>query len=245
MSVEQMGIVWKLRLPHNQAWVLMALADHAHADGTECFPGVRLVAWQTGYGERQVRRILYDLRSDGIIEAVAYAAGGTRPTKYVLHLDRGVRKEPRSDGADPPVKKSAAPGAAVRPPDTAKSDEPSVTIIEPSGEPSVEYAWMVTLREIDEWAAKGEPKMDALIAWTEGKGFNRGHLEASAIGLASVSDKTLKGYRDLTAAYRRRLNQGYDDPTRQDGITQRGAGAVPHEPPGQTGGTRSPWDNRG
>ncbi len=31
----------------------------------------------------------------------------------------------------------------------------------------------------------------------------------------------------------------------QHGVNGRGDGAVPHEPAGQTGGTRSPWDNRG
>ena len=92
MSVLQMGMVWRLKLPHNQAWVLMALADHAHDDGSRCFPGVTHLAWKTGYGERQVRRVLRDLRAAGLIEAVAYQYGGTRPTEYHLYLDRGVQK---------------------------------------------------------------------------------------------------------------------------------------------------------
>ncbi len=93
MSVLQQAMVWRLELPHNKAWVLMALADHAHDDGTRCFPGVEQLAWKTGYGARQVRRILHDLRGDGIIEAVAFVQGGRgRATEYTLYLDRGTLK---------------------------------------------------------------------------------------------------------------------------------------------------------
>ncbi len=222
-------MVWRLKLPHNRAWLLMALADHAHDDGGRCFPGVQHLAWKTGYGERQVRRVLHDLREDGLIEAVAYAHGGTRPTEYHLHLDRGVMKPfIRSWGGDdkmsgPPLRgvtslgtegddiKSATPGVTVRPPDTAKTSEPSVTIIEPSGEPSVyKGSWRRTLRAIEGWGEKGEPHMEALHMWIEEKGWLKDQLEASAIGLAATSEKTLKGYRNMVAAFQRRLNEGYD-----------------------------------
>ena len=33
MSAKQTGLVWELALPHNEAWVLMAMADHADHEG--------------------------------------------------------------------------------------------------------------------------------------------------------------------------------------------------------------------
>ncbi len=153
MSIEQMTAVWALELPHNKAWVLMALADHAWDDGTNCFPGVRRVAWKTGYGDRQVRRVLHDLREDGLIKAVAFGYGGSRPTKYTLHLDAGAKKSPLPEWSETPDKMSDTPVLAVRTPAIAKSSEPSVTVNQPSEEPSIhshtDTAWLRTLRSID------------------------------------------------------------------------------------------------
>jgi hypothetical protein len=42
MSAKQTGLVWELNLPHNEAWVLMAMADHADHEGRDllrCFDG--------------------------------------------------------------------------------------------------------------------------------------------------------------------------------------------------------------
>ncbi len=268
MSVLQQAMVWRLKLPHNQAWVLMALADHAHDDGSRCFPGVGQLAWKTGYGARQVRRILHDLREDGIIEAVAFVHGGRgRATEYTLYLTRGIMKASYVADRGDPVKddiltlalggkadisdtKGDIPGqnpdTTGQKDDTAIAAQPSITINEPSGEPSIYAAWLTKLRGIDGWDAKGEPHLGTLLVWIGEKGWTDQQLEDSAIGLAATSAKTLKGYKDMASAYQRRLSQGYDDPTRQqNGITRRGVGAVPHEPAGEAGGTRSPWDNRG
>ena len=130
--------------------------------------------------------------------------------------------------------------------DTQEATKPSVTTTQPSGEPSTRVWWLETLRGIDGWAAKGEPHIDTLLAWVLEKGWKLEQLEASALGLASCKDKTLKGYRDMAAAFQRRLNQGYDDPTRQqNGTGQRGAGPVSREPASTAGGARTDWDNRG
>jgi hypothetical protein len=41
MSAKQTGLVWELDLPHNEAWVLMAMADHADHDGHNVSRGFR------------------------------------------------------------------------------------------------------------------------------------------------------------------------------------------------------------
>ena len=266
MSVLQMAMVWKCQLAHNQQSVLLALADHADDDGTNCYPAMGYIAWKTDYSVRQVRRVVKQLRDIGALVILDESRGQGRPVHYQVNLS-GLPRKPAymsdargrmgdTDGNGANLSPMSHPveredGSAPLPdtietgaPDTGMSDKPSVTIIEPSEEPSID-AWMVTLREIDEWAAKGEPRMGALIAWTKEKGWSQEHLEASADGLAAVSDKTLKGYRDMTRAFRRRLTQGYDDPTRENGNPRRGAGPVPREPAGAAGGARSEWDNRG
>ena len=248
MSVEQMGIVWKLRLPHNQAWVLMALADHAHEDGSKCYPGVRRLAWKTGYSGRQVRRVLQELRDADIIEVVGSIAGGFQPTEYQLHLDRADKKSPLTPGAGTPDKMSATPDTVTSStPDIAVSDEPSITINEPSGEPSIIDAdsmpWVRTLRTIDGWTSKGEPHMASLRKWVTERGWTQGQLDAAATGVADMADKTLKGKRNLALTFQRRLNEGYDKPTRID-PNGRSPGGVPAAPGGPDSGQGGGWDNR-
>ena len=73
MSVALMGEVWRLDLrpsPGSRCSelvlrvVLLSLADHAHDDGTRCFPGVPYTAWKCGLTRRQVQRaLLNDLRA--------------------------------------------------------------------------------------------------------------------------------------------------------------------------------------
>ena len=62
-----MGRVWELELPHEEKWVLMALADHADHNGENVRPGVGLIAWKTDYSTRQVQRILARLRQRDIL----------------------------------------------------------------------------------------------------------------------------------------------------------------------------------
>jgi hypothetical protein len=94
MSAELMGRAWKLKLTHGQQLVLLALADHAHDDGTRCYPGVSYLAWKTGYSERNVIRILGELESMGIIEAQSEKRGGAgNVTEYHIHMEKGDKKD--------------------------------------------------------------------------------------------------------------------------------------------------------
>lgn len=331
MSIIQMAMVWRYRLPFNQAWVLMALADHADDDGTNCYPAVAYVAWKTGYSDRQVRRVIKELRDIGALIPIEEGRGPGRPTHYQVHMTDLPVKEPyrrptkylspadrvrlislyertcaycgmpgtattgpdsqawhidriipgskggtyedanvalacgtcnRRKGANlaHPTRVPSATdhGTTVTPidaivktiiPDAQEATKPSSTTIQPSGEPSVysdgldRIAWTATLRGIDGWGTKGEPHMDSLLRWISDKGWTLEQLEASAIGLAATSEKTLKGYRDMAAAFERRLNQGFDDP-RRHGDNGRRTGAVPATSGGPDSGQGGGWGNR-
>jgi hypothetical protein len=99
MSVQQMALVWGLKLPHNQAWVLMAYADHADHDGEHVYPGIPRIAWKTGYSERQIQRIVRELEAKGLMELVSGGLGGSGNLPlYRLTLEKGVKKSPFKRG---------------------------------------------------------------------------------------------------------------------------------------------------
>lgn len=92
MSVKLMAQVWTLDLGHSQQWLLLALADHAHDDG-QTHPGVRYLAWKTGYSERQVQRILHDLTNAKLL-IERETATQHRATLYELNLQAAPTKAP-------------------------------------------------------------------------------------------------------------------------------------------------------
>jgi hypothetical protein len=93
-----MGQVWDLDLPHAQAWVLMALADHADHEGANAFPGQDLLAYKTGYSPRQVRRILDALEKKNIIVAEGGGRGRGVTRRYRLLLHNAPKKADRVTG---------------------------------------------------------------------------------------------------------------------------------------------------
>lgn len=95
MSAKLMGQVWDLDIPHGEAWVLLALADHADHEGRNAYPGVELLAYKTNYSVRQVQRILASLEEKQIIKPVANEKGGrSARTVYEIHLENGDKKAP-------------------------------------------------------------------------------------------------------------------------------------------------------
>ena len=139
MSVKQMGLVWELNLPPNQKIVLLALADHADDDGGNVYPSIKRTAWKTGYNERQVQRILSELRESGLIEQVANAEGGRgKTTRYQLYLEKGDKLSPFTPDSQSKGDKSSAQRVTS---ETVKGDaHVTRTIIEPPVEPSEEYS---------------------------------------------------------------------------------------------------------
>lgn len=100
---------WDQRVPPNAKLVLMALADHAHDDGTNAWPSVALLARKTGYGERQVQRILAELVNTGLIRVQTPGGKGANagPTVYALNVDTTFalqRGEFRAIGCPPALR---------------------------------------------------------------------------------------------------------------------------------------------
>ena len=94
MSVKIMSQVWELDLPHNAQSLFLALADHADDDGY-CYPSVGRVAWNTGYGVRQVQRTLKDLRDQKLAIPTGSVSGGRHNTVvYKLNPSAGKQKPP-------------------------------------------------------------------------------------------------------------------------------------------------------
>ena len=97
MSVKVMAEVWALDLRRDEKLVLLALADHAHDDGGKCYPGVRYLAWKSGYSERQIQRLLRRLQHRGVLRAVAHARGGRGiATEYLIETQKGDKLTPFS-----------------------------------------------------------------------------------------------------------------------------------------------------
>lgn len=95
MSIKLMAQVWELDLCHAEQSVLLAMADIAHDDGTHCYPSVALIAWKTGYSDRQVQRIIHSLADRKILNAVGHINGGrARAVEYNIDLTKGDKKSP-------------------------------------------------------------------------------------------------------------------------------------------------------
>lgn len=79
------GKVWQSNLSSHLKPLAAAMADIANDDGSRVFPSVAYLAWLLGKGDRSVQNGLAELKSLGIIEAVAYEKGGrNHPTEYHL-----------------------------------------------------------------------------------------------------------------------------------------------------------------
>lgn len=134
MSIKIMGQVWDLDLPANKLLVLLAMTDHADHNGENIYPSMELVAWKTGYSERQVRRIVKSLVKDQILTSQLRPG---KTTLFTVHLENGKQKEPFKRLST--VGQNVTPDIAVSDqvghtdvrttPDIAVSDEPS---LEPS-----------------------------------------------------------------------------------------------------------------
>lgn len=113
MSIKIMAAIWDLDLPHEQAWVLMAYADHADHDGGHCYPGTALICYKTGYSRRQIQYITGKLLERGIMTVEESGGGRGRLTHYRIDLSKA------------PVKAKGAISAPFAPQvaETAQSEE--------------------------------------------------------------------------------------------------------------------------
>jgi Cdc6-related protein, AAA superfamily ATPase len=106
MSVKVMGEVWDLDIPHSEKFVLLAMADHAHDDGTHVYPSVRHICRKTSMSERAVRGVLKKLRERGLLIVQRKATRYT-PTIYLIPVRgakfAGLTESRGADAADPGV----------------------------------------------------------------------------------------------------------------------------------------------
>lgn len=131
MSWKISGQVWEIELPANKLIVLLAMADHADHEGNNVYPSVGLIAWKTGYSERQAQRIIKALVADGLL------VENKRPgqtTLYSINLSKGTPKD-KYKPADNKGRQNVTPDIAMSPhprhsyvtptPDIAMSPEQS------------------------------------------------------------------------------------------------------------------------
>jgi len=100
MSGKATGMVWELDIPHNQQYVLLAMADHADHDGEHIYPSISALAWKTGYSNRQVQRVIKALMDSGVIELTREANGYRSTNHYRIAWDKAPKKKPRDTRGD-------------------------------------------------------------------------------------------------------------------------------------------------
>lgn len=84
MSGKISGIVWEADLPQNEKYVLLAYADHADHEGLGVFPSVGLIAWKTGYSERNIPRIKNKLIKKKILQNTGFTSVGVPIYRIVV-----------------------------------------------------------------------------------------------------------------------------------------------------------------
>lgn len=113
MSVKIMGLVWDADLDKDTKIILLAYADHADHEGGGVYPGVPLIAWKTGYSDRQVQRITHSLVAMKIMIPTGVSQFGTN----IYRID--PRAFPKRDAYQP-----------------AKRGRPLVTVESAPGQPA-------------------------------------------------------------------------------------------------------------
>jgi Helix-turn-helix domain len=93
VSVDVMSRVWRLKLPHNEKFVLLAFADHANDDGL-CFPSIARIAWKCQYSERGIQNIVASLKVKGLIEIVTQGGGRGVTPRYIVRPEKGEELAP-------------------------------------------------------------------------------------------------------------------------------------------------------
>ena len=81
-----MGAVFKVALPPSEKVVALAMADHAHDDGTEARMGLDSLALKCTLSRRQVQRVVKALLDKGVIEVQRKATPST-PVWYRFILN--------------------------------------------------------------------------------------------------------------------------------------------------------------
>jgi hypothetical protein len=87
MSVGIMALVFASDLPTIDRFVALALADHAHDDGTRVWPSIASLSTKVGMGTTATRNAVHRLEADGVIVKVREGGGRNRPSEYRFNPD--------------------------------------------------------------------------------------------------------------------------------------------------------------
>lgn len=94
MSIKLLSAVWDYDVTGNTRAVLQVLCDYANDSGV-CWPSNDAIAYKVGISNRQVRRIIADLKDQGVVELVEQGGKGPRNTnRVVVNLDALDLKDP-------------------------------------------------------------------------------------------------------------------------------------------------------
>jgi len=88
MSIALMTMARKTALPTNAKFVLMALADWADDNGTNCWPSIYELSEYLTCSERTVQRLLRELEQGGWIAVVGNHNGGGTSRTYALNVPK-------------------------------------------------------------------------------------------------------------------------------------------------------------
>lgn len=90
-----MGRVFnEVQCAYPERLLLLALADHAHDDGSNIFPSVKYVCWKTSLSESFVRKKLALWRDDEVLTIVDGNRGRGVTVEYFLNIDALPVKQP-------------------------------------------------------------------------------------------------------------------------------------------------------
>ncbi len=152
MSIQQYKLVWTCsKAPGIQKLVLLAIAEHAHPDGTGAYPSVRRLVGMTGLAERTVQYALRALVRLGELK-VSVGTGPHGCNEYAITLGGELEACPASGGAprvpgmtSSPAPHSANPPQPLHPNQEQKPDLPSTvecTTKEPTDYRTLALKWL-------------------------------------------------------------------------------------------------------
>jgi len=123
-----MKAVFELQISASEKLVLLAMADHAHDDGTSCYPSIETLARKTSQTRRGVQKIMCRLEKSRLIEP-SKLSHGRRTTEYRIVLGN---REPGSPlaGTQPRTTEHATANRKTRNREPG-SPEPLGTVNEP------------------------------------------------------------------------------------------------------------------
>lgn len=120
MSIALMTDVWRLRLLATRKMVLLALADNANDDGTDCWPSVGKLVEKCSMSERAVQGHLAALEESGYIKRHERLGRSNKFTIYVDKIRQEIQQKVKShDGTPaesaPRINKPVLPQQNLRP----------------------------------------------------------------------------------------------------------------------------------